>query len=310
MIFSQCKAHCQVKCGEEDKEKVCDESKCMPGCVCPEGEFMWANGKACSSICFKPTQAPEKPKACMDIMPDCTKFAEKCDDLISGPTLQTACAFTCKNKDACGDFFEPKNPAPTPAPVAEEPKSTCKDLYPKQCQLEVFKKRCDPVKYSTFALGFCRKSCGNCDESELKPMKVNDGSRETNSNSSPDAVSKPTCVDTMKPAYMCENLRDNCMTVKTMQIACKKTCGLCDQTVDTKSNSSITAQVVANPVQPSFNPSAKPVLTTQAPSIYQPPVNNQPVFSPPDQSQQVPTIYQPPNNQPSFSMSQPQSIQV
>jgi len=275
LIFSQCKSHCQVKCGDEDKDNVCDESICMPGCVCPEGELMWENGRACSSICLKPTQAPEKPKTCIDIMPDCPNFVEKCNDLISGPTLQTACAFTCKNKDVCGDFFEPKKPISTPASVKVEQQSTCKDLYPDQCQLEMFKKRCDPVKHTTFALRFCRKSCGNCDGPEFKKMKIS----EKESSSSSD-VAEPTCVDTMQPAYLCENLRDNCLTIENVKTACRKTCGLCDQPLQ--------AKTVASAVDPSVGPIvAQPIDVQTSPA--------------PFQSQSSPMIYQPPTIEVTYS---------
>ena len=104
--FSQCRSHCQARCGDSGPI-VCDRS-CRPGCVCSdETHYMWEDGTTCAPMCLvmKTTAAPRTPPpACRDTVADCETLIQELS--CENENALFFCAKTCKDKTKCGDFFE------------------------------------------------------------------------------------------------------------------------------------------------------------------------------------------------------------
>ena len=222
-LFSQCKAHCQRKCGEPKTD--CDESICRPGCVCPDNKLMWNNGLVCSDLCLLTTAAPTPaptttlPSGCKDKIDSCESEIDRCssESALVRDTMMIACPWTCQNVNICGDIFTTTT-ATTTTVAAVTAKPLCKNTYSwMTCQHHKKAGRCDKKIYPTIA-DMCRVTCNTCSMPEYeKPPPP--------TRPPPTVDPYPDCKD---ETNVCKQLSES-GHCKISQIArrCLKTCDVC-----------------------------------------------------------------------------------
>ena len=250
-VFSQCKSHCQFKCGKS--APTCSQEKCLPGCICAnESHVMWEDGKTCAPVCLeiKTTLAPTTttlPKGCEDRITTCKDMISSCQN----SEVRYLCAISCKNKEVCGDIFNTTTPPPTyetlvgtrpPATtpsVTKDPKFDCNDNQ-KQCK--TLSRFCGVPGYRVARM--CPHTCGMCHKLDLMGAYSSANPRPTTTATTTTqrviataratlaTLPMTTLAMTLPPmcadiAKNCPEFKDYCSQQAEVRTQCPMTCGTC-----------------------------------------------------------------------------------
>lgn len=236
-----------MRCGKIVGE--CDEEICHPGCICPEGEWMWENGITCASMCLittiasTTTLAPTTvmttiPAACYDRLENCETEAAMCnaDSLMLRETMKIACPMTCKNIEVCGNIFTTTTivslpPTTPPIKLVMQPSITTRMPWPKcvdrdtsTCTTMKASGRCNRRMYPSI-VNMCRKTCNACDMPPLKPLPTTTTTPlpTTTVQVTTPEMTNPPCINEHP---LCYQLKKHCR-IDRIARRCLKTCNAC-----------------------------------------------------------------------------------